>query len=164
MPVKIIDCPVFTVAGISVRTTNDAEISGQGLIPKMWARFMQENILAAIPDKSDSDILALYTEYQSDARGPYTFMIGARVNSANALPPGISAIKIPAGRYAVFLTEKGFVGKVVPQAWQRIWSQTEDSPAANRAFQADFEVYGQRAADPQNAQVEIYVGIGSGGM
>ena len=93
----------------------------------------------------------------NDARGPYTFMTGARISSGNALPPGISAIKIPAGRYAVFLTEKGLVGKVVPQAWQRIWSQTEDSPAAHRAFQADFEVYGQRAADPQNAQVEIYV-------
>jgi len=48
---------------------------------------------------------------------------------------------------------------VVPETWSRIWAVPKSAPGGNRAYQADFEVYDQRAADPQNAQVHIYVGI-----
>jgi len=67
--------------------------------------------------------------------------------------------KIPAGRYAMFTSEKGFVGKVVPETWSRIWALPKSAPGGNRAYLADFEIYDRRAADPQNAQVDIYVGI-----
>jgi predicted transcriptional regulator YdeE len=28
-----------------------------------------------------------------------------------------------------------------------------------RAFQTDFEIYDQRAADPENAQIDVYIGL-----
>ena len=59
----------------------------------------------------------------------------------------------------MFISEKGFVRKVVSETWMRIWAVPKSAPGGNRAYQADFEVYDQRAADPQNAQVDIYVGI-----
>jgi predicted transcriptional regulator YdeE len=156
---KVVEETGFTVIGISTRTSNAKEMSGTGAIPQQWDRFMKENLLGKIPNKSDSNILAVYTDYESDANGAYTFMIGARVSSAEDVPPGMVAKKVPAGKYAVFISEKGFVGKVVPETWSRIWAVPKSSPGGNRAYRADFEVYDQRAADPQNAEVDIYVGI-----
>ena len=42
---KIISESSFTVVGISARTTNAQEMSGHGVIGKMWQRFMSEKIL-----------------------------------------------------------------------------------------------------------------------
>jgi predicted transcriptional regulator YdeE len=156
---KIIEEKEFTVLGIAIRTTNAREMSGKGVIGQQWDRFMKEGLLSKIPNKVDSNILALYTDYESDANGAYTFLIGARVSSADSVPAGMVTKKVPAGRYAVFTSEKGFVGKVVPEAWSRIWAIPKSAPGGNRAYKSDFEVYDQRAGDPQNAQVDIYVGI-----
>lgn len=156
---KIVHETGFRVVGISTRTTNAEEMSGKGVIAKQWDRFMKERLLSKIPNKIDSDILVVYTDYESDANGAYTYIIGARVTSVDDVPPGMVAKKVPAGRYAVFTSEKGIVGKVVPEAWSRIWALPKSAPGGNRAYQADFEVYDQRSADPQNAQVDIYVGI-----
>jgi predicted transcriptional regulator YdeE len=156
---KIVEQTGFTVIGISSRTSNANEMSGNGVIAQQWDRFMKEGLLAKIPNKVDSNILAVYTDYESDANGPYTFMIGARVSSGEDVPLGMVAKKVPAGRYAVFISDKGFVGKVVPETWSRIWAVPKSSPGGNRACRGDFEVYDQRAADPWNAEVDIYVGI-----
>ena len=159
MTPKIVEQTEFTVIGISVRTSNAKEMSGNGVISQQWDRFMKEGLLSGIPNKVDSNILAIYTDYESDANGAYTFMIGAKVSSAHSVPPGMVAKKVPAGKYAVFISEKGFVGKVVPQTWSRIWAMPRSSLGGNRAYRADFELYDQRAADPHNAEVDIYVGI-----
>ena len=159
MTPKIVEKTEFTVVGISIRTSNAKEMSGNGVIAQQWDRFMKEGLLGKIPNKVDPNFLAVYIDYESGANGAYTFMIGARVSSAEDVPLGMVARKVPAGRYAVFISEKGFVGKVVPQAWSRIWARPKSSPGGNRAYRADFEVYDQRAADPQNAEVDIYVGI-----
>jgi predicted transcriptional regulator YdeE len=156
---KIVEQTEFTVIGISVRTSNAKEMSGNGVIAQQWDRFMKEGLLSGIPNKVDSNILAVYTDYESDANGAYTFIIGAKVSSADSVPPGMVAEKVPAGKYAVFISEKGFVGKVVPQTWSRIWAVPRSSLGGNRAYRADFELYDQRAADPHNAEVDIYVGI-----
>src|SRR5579862_3952346 len=111
---KIIEQPAFTVIGISARTTNADETSGKGVIGQQWARFMKEDLLSKIPNKADSNILAVYTDYESDANGAYSFLLGAKVNSAGNVPAGTVAKGIPAGRYAVFTTEKGALAKVVP--------------------------------------------------
>jgi predicted transcriptional regulator YdeE len=156
---KIIEQPAFTVIGISARTTNADEMSGKGVIGQQWARFTKEDLLSKIPNKADSSILAVYTDYESDANGAYTFLLGANVNSTEKVPAGMVAKRIPAGRYAVFTTEKGALAKVVPETWSRIWALPKSAPGGNRAYQADYELYDQRAADSQSAQVDVYVGI-----
>jgi len=70
------------------------------------------------------------------------------------------ARKIPRARYDVFTTERGPVGKVVSEAWQEINRLADQHElSGRRAYRADFEVYDQRSRDPQNSQVDIYVGI-----
>jgi predicted transcriptional regulator YdeE len=69
------------------------------------------------------------------------------------------AKKIPAGRYAVFTTERGPAAKVVPEAWMGINSLPKSAVGGDRVYGADFEIYDERASDPQSVQVDIYLGI-----
>ena len=156
---KIVEENGFTVVGIGARTSNAKEMTEQGVIPKQWERFMKEGLVSKIPDKADSSIIAVYTDYESDKDGEYTCLLGAKVTSADKVPPGMVAKKVPPGRYAVSTSEKGPVGKVVAETWKRIWTLPKSEPGGNRAYLADFEIYDQRAADPQNSQVDVYVGI-----
>ena len=156
---RIVHEPGFSVIGISARTTNAIEMSGRGVIGKQWDRFMKDGLLGKIPERADTNILALYTEYESDHSGAYTFILGAKVSSAENVPPGMVLKEVPPGKYAVFTSARGPAAKVVPESWRHINSLPKSAPGGDRTYQADFEVYGPSAADPQHAQVEIYVGI-----
>jgi predicted transcriptional regulator YdeE len=149
----------FTVVGISARTNNAREATADAVIGKQWTRFMQEGLLAKIPNKVDHSIVAVYTDYASDHNGDYTFVLGAKVSSSANLPEGMAAKKIPAGRYAVFTTDKGPGPKVVPELWMKINALPKSATGGDRLYRADFEIYDDRAADPQNLQVDVYVGI-----
>jgi predicted transcriptional regulator YdeE len=150
----MVDEAGFVVIGIAARTNNAREMTGEGIIAKQWGRFLQENLLAQIPSKVDSAIVAVYTDYASDQDGEYTFVIGARVKAGVEAPAGMVAKIIPAGRYAVFVSERGPVGEVVMKTWQGVWAA-----GIARAYRADYELYDERARDPGNAVVEVRVGV-----
>jgi predicted transcriptional regulator YdeE len=156
---KVVDEAGFTVIGIAERTTNAKEMNGDGVIGKQWGRFMQQNLVAQIPNKADSAIVAVITDYASDKDGEYTHLIGARVTSVAEVPSGMVVRKVPAGRYAIFISDKGPVAKVVAGTWQRIWAVPKSAPGGDRAYNADYEVYDERAADPENAQMDVHVGL-----
>jgi predicted transcriptional regulator YdeE len=160
MPPKIVEGKEFSVLGIEARTNNAKEMTNDGVIPRQWGRFFAEGILAKIPDKVDSTIYAVYTDYASDRRGDYTVFIGAKVSDTSAIPAGMVAKRVPAGRYAVVTSAKGPVQSVVPQAWQQIWSLEDKSQLGGaRSYRADFETYDRRSRDPQDSQVDIYIGL-----
>lgn len=150
----MVDEAGFVVIGIAARTSNAKDMTGEGIIGKQWGRFLQENLAAQIPNKVGSAIVAVYTDYASDQNGEYTFVIGARVRAGAEAPAGMVAKIVPAGRYAVFVSERGPVGEVVMRTWKRVWAAGID-----RAYQADYEVYDERAGDPGNAVVEVRVGV-----
>ena len=156
---KVVQQSAFTVVGIAVRTSNAREMTADGLIGKQWARLMQEGLLGKIPNKADKSMVAVYTDYASDHNGEYTYVLGARVTSDSEVPSGMVAKKIPAGKYAVFTSEKGPAPKVVPETWMRINSLSKSAVGGDRVYGADFEIYDDRAADPQNMVVDVYVGI-----
>ena len=156
---KVIEREAFTVVGIAARTSNAREMTADGIIGKQWGRLMQEGLLAKIPNKADQNIVAVYTEYASDHNGEYTFLLGARVKSDEGVPAGMVAKKIPAGKFAVFTSEKGAAESVVPETWMKINSLPRSAVGGDRVYRADYEIYDERAADPANAQVDVYVGI-----
>jgi predicted transcriptional regulator YdeE len=156
---KIVQLDGFEVVGISARTNNATEAGPDGAIPKLWQRVMQEHVLDRIPQKTDPNLYAVYTDYASDANGDYTLVLGAKVRPETNPPAGMTSKSVPAGRYAVFTSERGPVAKVVVETWKRIWAYYQLPANGHRAYGADFEVYDQRAADPNNAQVEIYIGV-----
>jgi predicted transcriptional regulator YdeE len=156
---KAVQKEAFTVVGIAARTSNAKEGTAEGVIAKQWQRLMKEGLLAEIPNKADGNIVALYTEYASDKDGEYTYVLGARVTNAESIPAGMVVKKVSAGRYAVFTSEKGGVQKVVVEMWQRVWSTPKSALGGDRAYKADFEVYDQRAQNPADAVVDLYVGV-----
>ena len=159
MAPKVIQEAGFTVVGISARTSNAREMTANGLIGPIWGRLMQDGLLAKIPNKADSNIVAVYTDYASDHNGEYTYVLGARVTSDADVPAGMVARHIPGGKYAVFTSEKGPAPKVVPGLWMKINSLPQGSVGTERVYRADFEIYDKRATDPQNLQMDAYIGI-----
>ena len=143
--------------GIEGRTTNAKEASGNGIIGKQWQRFFQEGVLDKIPHKTNANIYALYTDYADDRNGEYTHIIGAMVEDDAVPPPGMVIRKVPAGQYAVLTSENGPFPQVVPAIWSKVWALESDRTIA-RAYKTDFEVYDDRARDPQNGVIDLYIG------
>jgi predicted transcriptional regulator YdeE len=149
----------FSVVGIAVRTSNAAQSTPDRPIGKQWERLFKEGVLAAIPNKADANIVALYTEYASDKDGEYTYLLGARVTKVESVPAGMVAKSVPAGQYAVFTSERGPVQKVVVEMWRQVWATPVSALGGNRTYKADFEVYDKRAQNPADAIVDLYVGV-----
>lgn len=156
---KVEELAEFFVIGLAERTSNRREISGQGIIGRQWARLYAEGLLQQIPNRIDNDVIAVYADYAGDHTSEYTFLLGARVSSIEQVPKAMIARRIPRASYARIETERGPVQQVVVAAWQKIWSMSQGELGGERAYLADFEVYGAEASDPQNAQVRIYVGL-----
>jgi predicted transcriptional regulator YdeE len=159
MQPKVVDRSAFTVVGLIARTTNAKEMTPDGVIGKQWMRLMKDNLLTQIPNKADENIVAVYTDYASDENGEYTYVLGARVTSSDKTPEGMGSRAIPAGRYAVYTSEKGPAQNVVPAMWKRVYATPKSTPAGARIYRADYEVYDERARNPQEAVVELYVGV-----
>jgi predicted transcriptional regulator YdeE len=158
--VKIVHKSSFSVIGIEVRTSNAKEATSDGVIGKQWQKFFQHGVIEKIPNQIDNNIYAVYSDYTDNRKGDYSFLIGTKVAEGAIAPPGLVFKTIPGGRYAVITTEAGPVAKVVVAAWQNVW-QMEDRHelGGTRAYRADFELYDQRAHDPQSSQVDLYIGL-----
>jgi predicted transcriptional regulator YdeE len=149
----------FAVMGIEVRTSNAREMTPDGQIGRQWERFAKEGLAARIPQRADQNLVAVYSGYASDEHGEYDYLLGAKVSGIAEIPAGMTVRHVPTGRYAVFTSERGPVTKVVPEAWKRIWDEPRTATYA-RSYKVDFELYGARAANPADSQVEIYIGVG----
>jgi predicted transcriptional regulator YdeE len=157
---NVVHQSAFSVIGITTRTTNAKEATSDGLIGKQWQKFLREATLEKIPGKIDTNIYAVYSDYASDRNGEYSFTIGAKVADGTTVPAGFVLKTVPAGNYAVVTSEKGPVVKVVVAAWQRVWGMEDKREFGSpRAYKTDFELYDQRGADPQNSQVDLYIGL-----
>ncbi|WP_019119319.1 GyrI-like domain-containing protein [Brevibacillus massiliensis] len=144
-------------AGISVVTDNEHELSGRGKIAALWERYRQGRVQQQICNRTEENLtIALYSQYESDETGLYTYSIGSFVDSSEGQGGQLAGIVIPPATYAVFTSRKGPLAEVVVETWQAIW---EWSKGGGRAFTADFEVYDERAADPSWSQVDIYIAI-----
>jgi predicted transcriptional regulator YdeE len=150
--------PAFTVIGIEARTTNAKEASADGIIGRQWQKFFSDGIPQRIPNRLDEIFYAVYSSYASDHNGEYSFLIGAKVKDGTAPTAGLTAMHIQSGRYAVITSDRGPFAKVVPEAWQKIFA-LEGQGKLKRAYRSDFELYDQRAQDPQNGQIDIYIGL-----
>jgi len=156
---KAVDLSGLTVIGIQARTSYARESGPQGVIGPQWTKFMTEGWLNKIPNRADRNMMAVYTDYENEYKGQYTFVVGAKVKADTAVPSGMIAVKVPAGHYAMFTTDTGPVQQILPTAWRAIWALPKSSLGGDRTYKTDFEVYDQRAMNPQNSQVDIYIGI-----
>ena len=147
--------------GLSVRTNNKNEMNPQlSKIGELAGRYWTQNRAAEIPNRKNPNVtLSVYTEYDSDEQGDYTYFIGEEVNSFENIPSGFQKLTISSAKYVKFTTPAGKMPEVVINAWQQIWKMSSDDFGGKRAYQADFEVYDHRVSDPVTTIVDVYVGI-----
>ena len=143
----------FHVIGIAKRTSN-AEGHASVDIPALWQKFMSENVIAKIPNKLTEEVFCVYTEYEGDHEQPYTTLIGCKVSSLNDIPEGCKGITISNGNVKKFVAKGDLMKGIIIQKWLQIWDLN-----LNRTYQSDYEVYGEKAQNPQAAEVEIFVGV-----
>ena len=143
----------FQVIGISVRTTNEKGQSSKD-IGELWNKFITENILDKIPNKIDNTIYSIYTDYESDHTKPYTTILGCKVESVDTIPNGMIAKTFNRGNYTKFVSKGDLTKGAVYEEWLKIWEMDLE-----REYSADFEVYGEKAQNPSDAEVDIFVAV-----
>ena len=153
--VRISEQPGFIVVGYRVRTTNAAEATPNGQIGKLWQRISSDRALEHIPNRADSNIYAVYTDYETDENGPYTFVLGVKVSKDPIPAHGMVSQRVLPGRYALFESEAGAAQEVVIRTWKRIWSWPDRS---KRLYKTDYEVHSPNA-NPNDARVTIFIGV-----
>lgn len=153
--------PEIKLVGIKARTCNKNEQNWQeGKIFPCVQRYFQEGLAERIPHRqAPGTTLCVYTEYESDVNGNYTYFIGEEVESFENVPEEFSTHTIPAQIYTKFTTQPGAMPSVLKNAWDHIWTMTPKELGADRAYIADFEVYDERAADHNNIVLDIYIGL-----
>lgn len=143
----------FSVIGISVRTTNENGQAGQD-IPALWNKFMTEGIAEQIPNKIDTSIYCIYTDYEKDHTKPYTTILGCKVENLDTIPNGMAGKTFEQATYTKHIAKGNILQGMVFGEWIKIWSSDLE-----RTFTTDFEVYGEKALNPENAEVDIFVAI-----
>ncbi len=143
----------FSIIGITVRTTNENGQSGND-IPTLWNRFMSEGMIEKIPNKVDNTLYCIYTDYEKDHTKPYTTLLGCKVENLDTIPEGMTGKAFNEGNYVKYVAKGNILQGIVFSEWTKIWNS--DIP---RAYTADFEVYGEKAQNPENAEVDIFLAV-----
>lgn len=150
---QIVKIELFNIIGISIRTTNE---NGQASkeITELWGKFMSESILAKIPNKVDNEIYSLYTDYESDHTKPYTAILGCKVENLDNIPRGMVGKSFSGGTYTKTTAKGDLMQGLVVNQWSKIFEMELD-----RTYDTDFEIFGEKAQNPSDAEVDFYVGI-----
>ncbi|WP_284464662.1 GyrI-like domain-containing protein [Chryseobacterium sp.] len=143
----------FKVIGIAVRTTNENNQAARD-IPVLWENLMKENIVENIPNKIDNAVYSIYTDYEKDHTKPYTTILGCKVASLDHIPDGMVGKSFDGGDYVKFTTKGNLAENLVINEWIKIWNMD-----LGRTFTADFEIYGEKAMNPADAEVDILIAV-----
>jgi len=161
MQKTVTELPEIKLLGILCRTNNTAEmnISSAKIAPTIQKYFRQA-VGEEIPNrKNPGTTYCVYTDYESDFTGDYTYFIGEEVKVGGDSMEGFSSIIIPAQNYAKFTSKPGIMPEVCIDMWQNIWKMKSGELGGKRAYLADFEVYDKRVLDPSKTVLDIYVGV-----
>ncbi|WKN43518.1 GyrI-like domain-containing protein [Tunicatimonas pelagia] len=143
----------FNIIGISIRTTNENGKASND-IAELWQKFMSENTLTKIQNKVGTEIYSLYTDYEGDHTKPYTAILGCKVENLDNIPNGMVGKSFSGGTYTKTTAKGDLMQGLVVNQWSKIFEMELD-----RTYNADFEIFGEKAQNPSDAEVDFYVGI-----
>ena len=150
----------FQLLGITGRTNNQNEMDPhKAIIGTMMQHYWSNNLANDFCHRLNPGVTyAVYTNYASDEHGEYTYFLGEVVGAFdNQKLDQFQTLTIAASNYQLFTPQPDVMPGVIIHTWQAIWAMSELKD--QRSYQADFEVYDQRAANPASATADIYVGI-----
>ena len=149
------------IVGIKTRTNNRLEANSlEGKIFPVVKQYFHQNVAANIPNRMDpGTTFCIYTDYESDYLGDYTYFIGEEVTSFDGIPDDLETLIIPPQKYIKLTNGPGSMPDVVRKPWQQIWQMTPGELGGIRSYITDFEIYDERSRDHQNIVLDIYIGI-----
>lgn len=153
--------PEIKLVGIKCRTNNLSEQDPTNAkIGATIQKYFQSSIANKIVNRlNPNTTYCVYSEYDSDHNGDYTYFVGEEVAAFSAIPQEMFELSIPAQDYIKFTNGPGVMPDVCISVWQKIWHMTLKDFGGTRSYLADFEVYDSRATDPTNTTLDVYVGI-----
>jgi predicted transcriptional regulator YdeE len=150
------------LVGISILTSNLIESNPESAkIPGMFNRYFSEGISSKISNQINPErIFSVYTKYESDKSGNYTYFLGQEVDNFEN-NESLEMLSIPAQNYIKFTNHEPLpLPSIVIDMWNEIWKREDNGELIEkRSYIADFEIYDQRSNDHQKAIVDIFVGI-----
>ena len=151
------------LVGITTRTNNAQIFEGDPSNNKIAAivqKYFHSGLAAKINDKKNpGTTFCVYTDYESDMNGDFTYFIGEEVTSFQELDKEFETLTIPVQNYAKFTNQPGPMPAVCVDMWKNIWKMNASDFGGERAYIADFEVYDERSGDHNNVILDIYIGI-----
>lgn len=164
MQKTLIQLPEKKLLGITCRTNNARLFESDPAtnpVAKVVQKYFHNNLAAKIPQrKTPGTTYCVYTQYESDFNGDFTYFIGEEVEDFSAAAE-FETLSIPAQHYAKFTSKAGPMPAVCINMWKNIWTMSAADLGGKRAYLADFEVYDERSHDHQNVILDIYIGITS---
>lgn len=143
----------FKIIGLSIRTTNQDNQATKDIL-NLWQEFLSEDVVNQIPNKLSLEIYSIYTDYEGDHMAPYTVILGCKVDSLDKIPDGMIGREIPEGNYIKRTVVGNLKEGVIFEEWQDIWDSDLE-----RVYSADYEVYGEKAQNPEDAEVDIFIAV-----
>lgn len=150
MNYEIVDLKEKTVAGLTIRTSNNDSNMSQS-IGNLWQKFFADGVYQSILNKQNDKSIGLYSNYESNVQAAYDLMVCCEIRDTTRLPSGVNTQIIPAGKYAKFIVH-GDVQQAVAEFWTKLWSMDLD-----RKYSCDFEEY--QSGDMNNAEIHIYISL-----
>lgn len=155
--------PELQLVGISTRTNNKhifASNVATNKIAETVQKYFHNGLAARINNrKHPGKTYCVYTEYESDANGDYTYFIGEEVTSFGNVGDDFTTLNIPIQNYAKFTNEPAPMPAACIEMWKKIWTMNHVDLGGKRLYIADFEVYDERSSDHNNVILDIYIGI-----
>jgi predicted transcriptional regulator YdeE len=151
------------LVGITTRT-NNAQIFERDPSTNKIAATVQKYFHNGLSEKikyrkNPVTTFCVYTNYESDVNGDYTYFIGEEVSSFEDIAKEFETLTIPVQNYAKFTNQPGPMPSVCIDMWQNIWKMNASDLGGERAYIADFEVYDERSVDHNKVTLDIYIGI-----
>lgn len=136
------------VIGKKIRTSNQTLVTDASAL---WAELFDGSLCSEIPNRVNGAALIVYSNYDSNYKGSYDYLLGCEVSSLSQIPKGMVGFKIPKGNYALFKTEGLF-----PDSMMKVWKKIWGSPM-KRSYDVDYELYPEDFHATQNPHVEIHI-------
>lgn len=150
-----VNVSAFQVIGISIITSNENGQAAQD-IGRLWQRFLSEGLMQQIPNKINTNIYSIYTDYTGDHLKPYRTILGCQVAHLDQIPDGMIGRSFTGGNYLQIPAKGNIEQGMVGNKWFEIWGMD-----LKRSYTADFEIYGEKARNPKDAEVDIFIGVNS---
>ena len=151
MQKEIVELKEIKLVGITARTNNASLFESNpttNIVAATVQKYFYNKMAEQIKNrKSPGNTFCVYTDYESDFNGDYTYFIGEEVNSLAEIADVFETLIIPQQTYTKFTNQAGPMPKVCIDMWKTIWSMKPSNLGGARNYISDFEIYDERSHD-----------------